>query len=95
MDWKPIDTFPGDTRFEERTENGEVTRFYDTVLVRGPSWQGVDQEDAWPPQSKTGSWSGPEIEGEAYTWSSIDFFVIPAGEVGFDTFVKPTHWRPR
>ncbi len=90
-EWQPIETFPGDTRYTS-SENCPGTRFYDDVLIYGPTWGG-----GWTQRPHDGDefWTGEAGVFKASTYSGQGFFrVCSSAPCDYDEYVRATHWMP-
>lgn len=95
-EWQQIGTFPGDAPHwlspYRKPEEPEV-RYYDPVLVYGPTWEG-GWGQSWP-EDGGDFWNGEPRIAIATTYTGKGFWTIVSDAPGdYDTHIKPTHWMP-
>lgn len=96
MIWQPIETFPPEDWpywESEYDKDPKKTKYYDSALVFGPTWEGGGDHDY--PLVGGAFWVGEPIVAIARTYSGEGFWTIDSdAPCDYDTYIQPTHWMP-
>lgn len=90
MDWRPIDTFPGEL---EPDFIADGVRFY-TALIYGRGWSG-DSLLGYPGHQPDVPFNEEPGVYIGSTWDGIGFWKAEQPDHSdWSTYIKPSHWMP-
>lgn len=94
-EWQPIETLNfEDLPFWTSEVIGPETKYYEGILVYGPTWEGDWHQSPYSPD-KGGGWTGSCTKAIATTWTGRGFWTVDHPCPGdYEEYIKPTHWMP-